>query len=70
MIDYIFDFVELHKTASWLIGSALIVSIVLIDLAINPGADPNLGFRDGSADFWGLVVAIYCAVKGLHSINR
>lgn len=70
MIDYIFDFVELHKTASCLIGSALIVSIVLLDLAINPGADPNLGNRDGSADFWGLVVAIYCAVKGLHSISR
>lgn len=70
MIDYIFDFFELHKSASWLIGSALIVFIVLLDLAINPGADPSLGFRDGSADFWGLVVAIYCAAKGLHSIGR
>ena len=70
MIDYILDFVELHKTASWLIGSALIVFLVLLDLAINPGVDPNLGFRDGSADFCGLVVAIYCAVKGLHSIGR
>lgn len=70
MIDYILDFVELHKTASWLIGSALLVFLVLLDLAINPGVDPNLGFRDGSADFWGLVVAIYCAFKGLHSIGR
>lgn len=70
MIDYIFDFFELHKSASWLIGSALIVFIVLLDLAINPGADPSLGFRDGSADFWGLVAAIYCAAKGLHSIGR
>ena len=58
MIDYIFDFFELHKSASWLIGSALIVFLVLLDLAINPGADPSLGFRDGSADFWGLVIAI------------
>lgn len=70
MIDYIFDFFELHKSASWFIGSALIIFIVLLDLAINPGADPSLGFRDGSADFWGLVIAIYCAVKGLHSIGR
>ena len=70
MIDCIFDFFELHKSASWLIGSVLIVFLVLLDLAINPGADPSLGFRDGSADFWGLVVAIYCAVKGLHSIGR
>lgn len=70
MIDYVIWFIAEHETAAWFIGAALAVALVLLDLATNPGIDPNLGFRDGSADFWGFIISVGCAVKGLRTVGR